>query len=80
MFVERRWERHHENGWTSVVIQTDADWYKGYAIDPRGRRMDSRREGTHFEKMKDAADHEVLAGAPHDCRCAAWVDLSSSTH
>jgi hypothetical protein len=77
MFRERRWERQHENGWTAVVVETDANWFCGFAQDASGVRLEPYHEGTHFGTMQDAADFDARAHGGHDCRCGEWVEVPS---
>ena len=73
-FNDRRWERQHTRGWTAVVLQTDADWFRGYASDGAGARRTTA--GTHFETIRDAADSAVLMRHAHDSRCPDWREMN----
>jgi hypothetical protein len=78
VFTERRWERHHTNSWTSVVIQPDEDQYHGFAVTPEGERVEPHIASTSFGTAKSSAERDVLMRAPHTCHCPGWKEVPYS--
>jgi len=57
------------------VIQIDADWFRAYAEDMNGSRIEECR-GSQLRMLQDAMDFAVLMRYPHVCRCQPWQKAS----
>ena len=75
MPTERRWERRHTDGWTAVVIQIDADWFRAYAENLHGSLIEECR-GTQLRMLEASMDSAVLMRHPHVCRCQPWQETT----
>jgi hypothetical protein len=72
MPIDRRWERLHANGWRSVVVQSDENWYTGYALPPATIEATAALQHHVFAACMEAAEEKVPS---HTCTCPDWREV-----
>jgi hypothetical protein len=72
MNLDRRWERLHANGWRSVVVQKDENWYTGYALPPATFKATPALQHHLFAACREAAEEKIPS---HKCTCPDWREV-----
>ena len=62
----------HANGWRSVVVQSDENWYTGYALPTGDRGSDTRIAAPSVRRVPEAAEENVPT---HRCTCPDWREV-----